>query len=53
MDNRKAEELIDLARSQYACDDIAIDDNAAISEADTGSWVAAWVWIAKPEGSEE
>lgn len=37
--------LINAARNDYANDDIQIDDNAEISQADEGAWVAAWVWI--------
>jgi hypothetical protein len=41
------------AFDQYATDDIEIDDEPAISRADDGTWVAAWVWIADPEEEEE
>lgn len=46
-------DLIETARDLYACDDIAIDDGAAISETESGTWVAAWVWVAKADGGEE
>ncbi len=37
------------ARELYADDDLEIDDNPAISHADGGVWVAAWVWVANEE----
>jgi hypothetical protein len=39
---------IERARRAYAfdTDDIAIDDNALVSEAEDGDvWVSAWVWL--------
>lgn len=39
------EDVIKTARDLYSCDDIAIDDGAALSETDEGTWVAAWVWV--------
>lgn len=41
------EDVIKTARDLYACDDIQIDDGAALSETDSGTWVAAWVWVSK------
>lgn len=42
---------IKAAREQYAHDphDIEIDDGAAISATDDGTWVQAWVWVPHPE----
>lgn len=40
-------EEIERARSEYADDDINIDDGAAASRADDGVWVAAWVWLSE------
>jgi len=39
--------LINAARTAYAqnTDDIEIDDDAKISYADKGFWIAAWVWL--------
>jgi hypothetical protein len=36
------------AKAQYAVssnDDIEVDDDAAVSVADDGAWVQAWVWV--------
>jgi len=41
-------DLIEAATDQYATGsdhDIEIDEDAAISDADNGTWVQAWVWI--------
>lgn len=41
-------ELVVKARARYAegsDDNIEIDDQAAVSEASEGCWVAAWVWV--------
>jgi hypothetical protein len=46
-------EILQTARDLYACDDIQIDDGAALSETDSGTWVAAWVWVPKPEDNED
>lgn len=46
-------EILQTARDLYACDDIQIDDGAALSETDDGTWVAAWVWVPKPEDNED
>lgn len=40
-------EILQTARDLYACDDIQIDDGAALSETKSGTWVAAWVWVSK------
>jgi hypothetical protein len=43
--------IISAARAKYGDDNIEIDDNAEMSEADDGTWVAAWVWIASPRAA--
>lgn len=40
--------LIAEARKKYGSDTIEIDDNAEISQAEEGAWVAAWLWISAP-----
>lgn len=40
---------IEAARNAYADDDLEIDDDAAVSRADDGYWVGAWVWIANDD----
>lgn len=35
------------ARMNYASDEIEIDEEPAVSRADDGVWVAAWVWLSK------
>ncbi len=45
--------LREAANDAYGTDDIEIDDEPATSEADNGVWVAAWVWIANVEESED
>jgi hypothetical protein len=44
--------LRDQARATYDSDEIKIDDDATISTADTGAWVAAWVWVPIAETEE-
>src|SRR5579859_4850797 len=42
--------LVDRARAQYAQgsnDDVEVDSHPLISESEGGTWVAAWVWVAK------
>jgi hypothetical protein len=40
------EEIVAEARRAYETeDDIDIDESPAISRADSGAWVAAWVWV--------
>ena len=34
------------AIEQYATDDLEFDDNPVVSEAEHGTWVSAWVWVA-------
>lgn len=50
--------FIAAARARHDSDTMSIDDNAILSEHDTGAWVMAWVDIddddaAQHEGSEE
>lgn len=44
---------IEEARDNYATDECEIDDCPAVSEADNGVWVSAWVWVSTPEFTEE
>jgi hypothetical protein len=37
------------AREMYASDDLEIDNQPQVSVADTGVWVAAWVFVHKEE----
>jgi hypothetical protein len=39
------EAYIAAARETYCSDDLEIDDTPALSRAEKGSWVAAWVWV--------
>jgi hypothetical protein len=39
------EKIIEIAKEQYASDEIEIDDNAETSRAKNGVWVQAWVWV--------
>lgn len=43
---------IEAARDAYADDDLEIDDDAAVSHADDGYWVSAWVWIAHDDAED-
>lgn len=42
---------IEAARSEYANDDLEIDDQPILSIGDEGIWVNAWVWV--PTKSDE
>jgi formylmethanofuran dehydrogenase subunit E len=43
----------DKARETYALsDDISIDEDATISHAENGCWVAAWVWVPDEEAEQ-
>jgi hypothetical protein len=44
-DNSREAKIIAWARGFYCNDDVEIDDEPAMSEADNGTWVAAWVWV--------
>jgi hypothetical protein len=41
------------ARGTYATDDVEIDDNPSISQADEGTWVSGWLWVPAAEEEEE
>lgn len=41
--------VYDQAASLYASDSIEIEYGGVTSEADEGTWVQAWVWVAKEE----
>lgn len=41
--------IIQRARELYADDETEIDDDPAVSHADDGTWVAAWVWVSDEE----
>lgn len=45
-DNIASDDLQQAAFSEYGSDECEIDDDAATSPGDGGTWVAAWVWIA-------
>ncbi|GHE77677.1 hypothetical protein GCM10019059_40820 [Camelimonas fluminis] len=42
-------EAVALAREQYACDTLEIDENAKCSHGDDGVWVQAWVLVRLPD----
>lgn len=42
-------QIITRARELYANDETEIDDDPAVSHADDGTWVAAWVWVSNEE----
>lgn len=42
-------QIITRARELYADDETEIDDDPAVSHADDGTWVAAWVWVSNEE----
>lgn len=47
----EAEQQRQRAREQYAYgadDNIEIDDNAQVLDAEGGVWVQAWVWVSTP-----
>jgi len=41
---------VERARELYGDDDLTVDDDAVVSDADGGAWVAAWVWV--PDDNE-
>lgn len=50
------EDQIEQARVDYAMgsdDDLEIDDTPALSVADDGVWVSAWVWVRLKDEEEE
>jgi hypothetical protein len=46
MDNEK---IVEKARETHCDDNLEIDEGAAISHADDGAWVQAWVWVSYDE----
>mgnify|MGYP000317065286 CR=1 FL=1 len=44
---------VDLARERFSNDagSIQIDDDAAVTRGDGGTWVQAWVWLSEPSTS--
>lgn len=42
-------ELVRQARELFACEELEIDDDAQLSEANDGTWVQAWVWVPATE----
>lgn len=40
------------AIEQYGTDDVAVDEDAALSETDLGAWVQAWVFVADEPDAE-
>lgn len=48
-DAENGDAMRERARAIWARDDIQIDNNARISVAENGAWVAAWVWVADEE----
>jgi hypothetical protein len=47
------DDLIERARALYADDDLAVDDDAALSDAETHVWVSAWVYVRLPEEDDD
>jgi hypothetical protein len=45
------QDIISAARGKYGDDNIEIDDDAEMSEAEDGTWVTEWVWIASPRAA--
>lgn len=45
--------LIAQASKLYADDECEIDDDAGTSQADTGTWVQAWVWVPLPDDDDD
>lgn len=46
-------DLREQAHDLYGTDEVEIDDEAATSEADNGTWVQAWVWVSNEEREEK
>lgn len=52
LDDDGVNELIEEARELHckgSDDDIEVDDDAALSRADNGTWVGGWLWVPRPE----
>ena len=50
---RLRQDLIVRARDIYADDDLEIDEDAAISEAETHAWVSAWVYVRTTDDDDD
>lgn len=51
-EERAPDKLLEVARGKYAYpsdDDVEIDDDAATSEADEGTWVMAWCYVRRED----
>ena len=46
-------EQIRRAKKEYETDEIEIDDNAIVSEAEEGVWISAWVWLEHKEEEKQ
>jgi hypothetical protein len=56
LDDPSQEKLVKAARGQYAVgnnDDVEVDENAARSQADEGTWVQMWGWVNHEELDKE
>ena len=45
--------IIDYAVDRYTTEDIEIDHDPKLSDADEGCWVQAWVWVPYEEVFDE
>lgn len=45
MDDDLKEKYIEAAREEWEGDEVQIDGNAEVSDAQNGAWVAAWVYV--------
>lgn len=53
-DNNRLDQYRKLAREQYAADgSIEFDDYPLVSESEEGAYVAAWVWVYRPEATKD
>lgn len=56
LDADEVDELIEKARELHckgSDEDIEIDDDAALSRADDGTWVGGWLWVPRPEDEDD
>lgn len=49
---RDKQVFMDAASALYASDDIQVDGDAELSEADDGAWVQAWVWVSDSDAEQ-